>query len=506
MAEARPAWVRRWQTALSDAPAQVRLQALLEGPDAMALIRSLPAEDLYVVIREVGVADSADVIAKCSPEQLQSFLDLDAWRSDRFQPERYGPWVLALRRGGCRDIARILAQIDPEVQALALKGYLAIQELEEDEDPDPPGTFIMDTPDRRYRVSAMSDDESVLQLVQTQLGAMLANGPLHLSAYLSQLTWELPAQLEEEAYRFRRARLQDLGFPDPEEARVLEAPLPSVDAALAEAAGPLSRSPDSAFQRALMVRRGDGPGALLHRALAGISDARIAARVAQDLVHLTNSLLVLWGVDPGETSYVRQAAAGAMAMVELTLRKLAPDDVGTATAVLSKTPVRTLYRIAVTLLHGPSQRAHKLLEIADRLPELDEPFLQALAARPPRQVDGAPFSDPLQAGMAECRVAGLEDLAGWLDGVTDPITALQAYGSVVVRRNLGLGDDVAPVSKTQLAEFLQRYDDSLFGNSPGLGDQRLRAEWEGLWGQDPADLDPRFVGGVWMVPDAQEPS
>ncbi len=88
MAEARIAWVERWRTALSDAPANVRLEALLEGPDSMALIRSLPAEDLYVVIREVGLADAAGVIARCTGAQVQSFLDLDVWRGDRFDAKR----------------------------------------------------------------------------------------------------------------------------------------------------------------------------------------------------------------------------------------------------------------------------------------------------------------------------------------------------------------------------------------------------------------------------------
>lgn len=468
----------------------------------MALIRSLPAEDLYVVIREVGVADSADVVAKCSSEQLQSFLDLDVWRGDRFDADRYGPWILALRRGGCRDIAAMLRAVDPEVQALALKQLLAIQELEEDEDPDPIGTFVMDTPDRKYRVSALSDDERVLEMVEVQLGAMLSRGPLHLSAYLSQISWELPTQLEEQAYRFRRARLQDLGFPDPEEARILEAPLASVDEALAMAGGPVSREPDSAFTRAIMVRRGDSGGALLHRAMAGISDALLAARVAQDLVHLTNGLLVLWDVDPGEPADVREAAAKAMSMVELTLRKVAGDDVAAATGLLVRTPARTLYRVAVTLLHGPGARARKLLEIVERLPAADESFLQGLAGRPPLQADGRPFSKPLEAGMAECRVAGLEDLAGWLDGVNDPITALQAYGSVVARRNLGLGDDVAPVTLAEFGRFLNEFDDSLLADSPGLADERLRAEWAGLWGQEATSLDARFMGGIWLADPA----
>jgi hypothetical protein len=476
------------------------LEALLDGDDSMALIRSLPAEDLFVVIREVGIADCADVVALCSPEQFQSFLDLDAWRGDRFQADRYGSWVLALRRGRCRDLAGMLGGVDPEIQALALKESIYIQELEEDEDPDPHGVFVMDTPDRRYRVSVVSDDEELIELVKTQLGAMLARGPIHLSAYLSQISWQLASQLEEASYQFRRGRLADLGFPDPEEARVLEAPLPSVDAAIAQAGGPANRSPDSAFTRALVAR---SHGSLLHRALAGIDDALLAARVAQDLVQLCNGLLVLWGVDPGELETVRHATTKGMAMIELTLRRVAGEDLAAATQVLSRTPARTLYRVAVTLLHDLQVRARTLSRLLERLPTEDQAFVLALAKRPPLQEGGAPFSKPSQIDAAEGRLVELEDLGGWLAEVSDPISALQAYGSVVVRRNLELGHSVAPVSAAEFGRFLTRFDDGLFEGATALGDRRLRAEWAGLWGQ--AAPDVRFVGGIWLKPAEETP-
>ena len=308
------------------------------------------------------------------------------------------------------------------------------------------------------------------------------------------MSWELSAQLEEQAGQFRRGRMQDLGFPDPEEAPILEAPLPSVEAALALAGGPVAREPDSAFRRALVAR---GGRELLTRALAAIPDATLAARAAQDLVHLCNGLMVLRGVDPGEPEEVREATSQAMSMVELTLRRVAGEDVAAA-ACLSRSPARTLYRVAVTLLHGPRTQALALTPLIHRLPDEDEPFLQALAGRPPLQADGRPFSDPQQVGLAACRVAGLEELAGWLAGAPEPVSALQAYGSAVIRKHLGLGDDAAPVTRAQLERFLREGDDSLLGQ--GLGDTRLRGEWEGLWGRSEPGV--RFVGGAWLKEEA----
>ena len=83
-------WLERWRTALSEAPARQRLDALLARADALPLVRSLPAQDVYLLIRELGLADAAALVGHCSGEQLQAFVDLDAWAGDRVPPMPVG--------------------------------------------------------------------------------------------------------------------------------------------------------------------------------------------------------------------------------------------------------------------------------------------------------------------------------------------------------------------------------------------------------------------------------
>src|SRR5579883_1773386 len=70
-----------------------RAARLLERPDAERYLPTLPVQDVYYAIQEVGLADAAELVALASPEQLRGFLDLDAWERDRFEVDKARPWL-----------------------------------------------------------------------------------------------------------------------------------------------------------------------------------------------------------------------------------------------------------------------------------------------------------------------------------------------------------------------------------------------------------------------------
>ena len=73
---------------LAELSAKDRLEALLDAPDAMELVQSVPAEDLYAAIAEVGLANSTEIVELASPEQFRTFVDLGAWTKDSLDVDR----------------------------------------------------------------------------------------------------------------------------------------------------------------------------------------------------------------------------------------------------------------------------------------------------------------------------------------------------------------------------------------------------------------------------------
>jgi hypothetical protein len=103
-----PAELREARTALAAARGKRRLDIILDARDPQALVRALPADELYLTIRDIGLADAAPLVPLASAAQFKVFLDLEAWTKEGFEPRRVLPWLRAARSG---------AHLDPRAAA-----------------------------------------------------------------------------------------------------------------------------------------------------------------------------------------------------------------------------------------------------------------------------------------------------------------------------------------------------------------------------------------------------
>jgi len=74
---------------------------LMLSEKAVEVTQSLPVEEVYNLIKEVGKEDSLLVISMFSPDQLQYVFDVEWWQGDKFQPKRALDWIVLLDQ--CHD-------------------------------------------------------------------------------------------------------------------------------------------------------------------------------------------------------------------------------------------------------------------------------------------------------------------------------------------------------------------------------------------------------------------
>ena len=86
-----------------------RLDAMMEEVDGKALVRSLPAEDVYSTIIDVGLPDSTEIVQLATPEQFRTFVDLAAWQRDRMDPLEVLHWLRAARGEDDEDFVKKVA-------------------------------------------------------------------------------------------------------------------------------------------------------------------------------------------------------------------------------------------------------------------------------------------------------------------------------------------------------------------------------------------------------------
>ena len=373
-----PRALARARRDLRAARGRERLEVILDAPDPGTLVRSLPAEELYFTIREIGLGEAVELVRLASPDQFRTFLDLDAWRGSEMDARRILPWLRAARAAASesdREAARWkrkLGELDPEILSMVLAATLRLHDLEEDPDPEIHGDRFMRTPEGKYVIEFSVDGTEYLA-ARGLIDDLYAEDPFVATRMVAAVRSELPSELQESALRWRRGRLADLGFPDLEEALSWFARPPPEPAVRA---GGTARRPGfflAAFER----------GSLLDRAAARLP-ARNREALERQLMTAANAVLVADAIDPGDLPAVRGAVELARATLEMGLDALSGGDEARAAEVLAESPLKRVFQHGFGRVLELGWRARRLFEAGGagsrEAPLLDPPLGEALTA------------------------------------------------------------------------------------------------------------------------------
>jgi len=192
-----------------------RIDALLSQEDAPGAIAALSPNEIFELVHEVGFEDAQPLIELATPQQIQGCFDLDAWNKDELEVQPLKPWLTSLLETGFENFSTVWGKLDAELRALILQKQVKVYDASLGEEPpereeEPP---IMTTPDRFFMLELLGDDES--QRLTMQVIEDLYRGDPDLARHtIMAARSEPPAELEEMSYRWRSARLADLGYVD----------------------------------------------------------------------------------------------------------------------------------------------------------------------------------------------------------------------------------------------------------------------------------------------------
>jgi hypothetical protein len=266
-----------------------RIDALLSADDAPAAIAALSPNEVFELVHEVGFEDAQPLIELATPEQLQGCLDLDGWHQDQLEVAQVKPWLAALVEAGFEKLGQTWGQLDAELRALIVQRAATIYDVSLEEAPDEESEApIYTTPDRYFLLELHGDDDSQ-RLVQQVIEDLYRADPELARHTIMAARSEPPAELEEMAYRWRSARLADLGYVDFYDALELFRPLPADQVHVGE--GSQDRPVEDDAHLSLVVAEEIIGRSFLARALATIDDAAEATRLEAAIVLLVNKVL-----------------------------------------------------------------------------------------------------------------------------------------------------------------------------------------------------------------------
>jgi hypothetical protein len=401
----------RWRALLARSRgARKRFEAILDDPAAPLTVRHLPAEDLFFLIRSIGLDDAGTLLGLAAPEQIRVCADLDLWRRDCLDVDRAVAWLEALDALGPARLTSALESFDLELLAFLVRRHANVYDRSLEERP-PASTphVVVETPDGFYWIEFTSPDRRVTTLLAHLIDQIYKADPDRAMAIVREARWSYAAELEESAYRFRSRRLEDLGFVDAFEALAVYQP---IDLAGIGEVPPRRASGEPPAVLPVVFAEALVDEVFLGRVLAAIDDGRALGLVADALVVLLNRVLAADLVDPGDLDAVLEAATRVRDTLSLGLEHLGAGTVAGGVAALDRFGLGTVFRVGYTLTLRLGRRARRLRDAGvddpDLLPLLEPRPLYPRALDVPPYAGARPFRTPADIARVEARLAALE--------------------------------------------------------------------------------------------------
>ena len=371
-------------------PARQKRDLILSAPEAERLVQSFSPETLFYTLKEIGHADAGDLLSLAIPEQVKGLFDLDCWDRDRPNLDRMRDWLEAMAEAGRKRITDALMECDMELVALLLRQYLKVHRVDEPQEATdfPSDSFVQF--DEHYLIEFIRHD-ATLALVQDFLEEAFERDYKYYAGLMEEIYWGIDAELEEQAYIYRLARLEDGGFPDFFSAQDVFAyldpqTLPRDPRGLRRADSRRRAGRARTAARGCAPRFSTRDNSLFNAALTAGFAAQGTRQLRSEMAMVANQVLVARQVDFGDLDAVRLAVEMTHNLLNLGLEHLAGGDLSTAIENLRVTPLKLLFRLGVSLTIDLRKRAEGTVAAFGlapgrqrEIPYLDSPYREALA-------------------------------------------------------------------------------------------------------------------------------
>jgi len=331
------------------------LMELLPAPEQV--IPRMPEAELCFTVKAVGASQAGWIVEHATADQLVACVDLDAWSLQRFDPARFREWWLAADDAGPETLVRWFRALDPELIVLELHDRIVVQlspsDATERESWLPPAGS--QTLEGQFHYAPRREGDDLAELT-TLLRTLFEESYWEYFRLMQGAIHELPSETEEWAHRWRRGRLEDLGFPPREEAVALfarldpeeRAELPDVSPVL-DVAGwslpvwfpklPVAADAEHAVLAAAARLDPDERQAFLYRLLA-----------------VANHVAVAYDLPLSDVESVPTALDEAVRMTSRGLEELAAAHALAGEQVLRRVPLERLFRVGASFFPEKAER------------------------------------------------------------------------------------------------------------------------------------------------------
>ncbi len=350
------------------------LSRILEDRQPAALVHSFPEQDFYLLVNEIGPQDSLPLLSLATNKQWEHIVDLETWQNDRIDINSVTRWMNLLMEADSQRFISWILKDQLEFMEFYLFNNLEVRIREHDQDPTEFGDDFFTLDDIYYLrfVDFPTDSESEKLLDEqrrkllTQIVQRLASTDHHIyQSVFMEAAHVIPAETEEDCYRWRTMRLAEKGFLPFDEAIGIYQPIkPGELEAKHKKFIPQASQQMSTLPVPVSPLRELKQDNYFTRALQKIEAPNIVHLLQTEFAHLCNQVVVADRRIIGERDALQAIVKKASGYISIGLERMLKDqkdDTARAAALLIQYSLQDIFRTGFGAALKLKWRAEKWL-------------------------------------------------------------------------------------------------------------------------------------------------
>ncbi len=337
----------------------LRQELIIASPHAETLVRALPEPEVYVTLKEIGIPDAHPLLSLMTPAQIQYVADLEVWKKGTLEPARVIDFLEHLYACGEDTFARWIETTDPELIVRILHEYGSVDKFDMFKDP---------TEQTETYYSGISYDgyyffypkvEALRPLFDALLRITSTRNPSLYATLLESAYQDLSTEVEEEAAKYRNARLAEKGIPPFDEACEIYRYLSDEEFFSCALTVP-SPDPHAIPSPLLYPVRWLSKDSMIREVMRVLEDGPHVDRIRFELASLANKVVIADGLDVTSVEVLKAALGKVAGYIGIALSYLSGGNTKDAAAWMARTWAHFLFRLGYSQIVKLVRRARRL--------------------------------------------------------------------------------------------------------------------------------------------------
>jgi hypothetical protein len=322
---------------------QDRLRLIESTDKAAEIVAAMPPEEVLLTLKGVASEDALPIVALTTPEQMRFILDVELWKRDRLDDAKIVEWVHQMLACGESKIIEFAATADIELLTIVLNRLVHLVPNEE-------GAAIPEDlpdimPDEFFTILSKFPKETEAVGLLLRILRQANSDFFYRLLFLAH--GSLESEAEDEAFRLRNSRLEEVGLLEFDEAVEIYGYIGESEArGLAQGPPKFTVRPEESevaapgFPMVMAEKR-----TFFRDLLTSLEDRALANRLRREIAFSANRLLVADAAHVGELEAMTRALTRLFSLVNVGLLFLTAGDRTEALRILQNLSLRDIFQI-----------------------------------------------------------------------------------------------------------------------------------------------------------------